>query len=60
MNPILKSFSSDSGPGSLREAVSEPNRIVVFDVGGVVEIGDRISVQPNIYIAGQTAPGDVS
>ena len=24
----------DDGPGSFREAVSQPNRIVVFDVGG--------------------------
>lgn len=49
----------DSGEGSLRDAVSQPNRIVVFDVGGVIEISERIVVESNIYIAGQTAPGDV-
>lgn len=51
---------NDSGEGSLRDAVSSPNRIVVFEVGGVIEISDRIVVESNIYIAGQTAPGDVS
>lgn len=51
---------NDSGEGSLRDAVSSPNRIVVFEVGGLIEIGDRIVVESNIYIAGQTAPGDVS
>ncbi|KAI1825310.1 fibronectin [Xylaria intraflava] len=48
----------DSGTGSLRDAVSEENRIVVFDVGGTINITDRIVVSKNIYIAGQTAPGD--
>ncbi|KAF4446141.1 pectate lyase C [Fusarium austroafricanum] len=48
---------NDSGKGSLRDAVSKPNRIVVFDVGGIIKISDRIVVSKNIYIAGQTAPG---
>ena len=57
-----------SGPGSLGEAVSEPNRIVVFDVSGIIDLtegkkgklrGGKIVVdQPNITIAGQTAPGE--
>ncbi|KAF9776403.1 hypothetical protein IL306_005390 [Fusarium sp. DS 682] len=47
----------DSGTGSLRDAVSKPNRIVVFDVSGIIKISDRIVVSKNIYIAGQTAPG---
>ena len=29
---------NDSGAGSLAEAVSKPGRIVVFDVGGVIDI----------------------
>lgn len=49
---------NDSGPGSLRDAVSQPNRIVVFDVAGVIRINTRIVVKNNIYIAGQTAPGE--
>ncbi|ORY56638.1 pectate lyase C [Pseudomassariella vexata] len=48
----------DEGTGSLRDAVSTTNRIVVFDVGGTINITDRIVVSKNIYIAGQTAPGD--
>ncbi|KAF5027814.1 hypothetical protein F66182_84 [Fusarium sp. NRRL 66182] len=51
---------NDSGKGSLRDAVSKPNRIIVFDVGGVINISERIVVSKNIYIAGQTAPGGVS
>ena len=47
----------DSGPGSFRDAVSASNRIVVFDVGGVINITNRIVIKKNIYIAGQTAPG---
>ena len=49
---------NDNGPGSFRDAVSQPNRIIVFDVAGVIRINSRISVSPNLYIAGQTAPGD--
>lgn len=48
----------DSGPGSFRDAVSVPNRTIVFDVGGVIRIGERFAVAPNTTIAGQTAPGD--
>ncbi len=48
----------DSGTGSFRDAVSKSNRIVVFDVAGVIRISSRIVVKSNIYIAGQTAPGE--
>ena len=48
---------ADSGPGSFRDAVSVSNRIVVFTVGGVIKISDRIVIKKNIYVAGQTAPG---
>lgn len=48
----------DSGPGSFREAVSQPNRIVVFDVGGVIRLKSNVEVANNITIAGQTAPGE--
>lgn len=48
---------NDSGAGSLRDAVSKSNRIVVFDVGGIIHIKSRIVVSGNVYIAGQTAPG---
>ena len=49
---------NDSGAGSLRDAVSQPNRIVVFDVAGVIRINSRISFAKNLYVAGQTAPGE--
>lgn len=49
---------NDSGTGSFRDAVSASNRIVVFDVAGVIKITSRIVVSSNIYIAGQTAPGE--
>jgi autotransporter-associated beta strand protein len=48
---------ADSGPGSFRDAVSQPNRIVVFNVGGYVTLFSGVSVRENITIAGQTAPG---
>ena len=49
---------NDSGAGSLRDAVSSPNRIIVFDVAGVIRISSRISFSNNLYVAGQTAPGE--
>ena len=49
---------NDSGPGSFRDAVSQPKRTVVFDVAGVIAISNRIVVSPKVTIAGQTAPGD--
>jgi len=49
---------NDTGTGSFRDAVSASNRIVVFDVAGVINITGRMVVASNIYIAGQTAPGE--
>ena len=49
---------NDSGTGSLRDAVSKPNRIVVFDVSGVIRINSRLVFSKNLYVAGQTAPGE--
>ena len=49
---------NDSGTGSFRDAVSSPNRIVVFDVSGQINISSAIQVKSNITIAGQTAPGE--
>ena len=47
------------GPGSFAEAVATPGaRIVVFEVGGVIDLGKRTLriEQPFLTIAGQTAP----
>ena len=48
----------DSGSGSLRDAVSQPNRILVFDVAGVIYLNSRLVFSKNLYVAGQTAPGE--
>ena len=48
---------NDSGKGSLRDAVSQPNRIVVFGVAGVIRIKSPLVFSKNLTIAGQTAPG---
>ena len=48
---------ADSGVGSFRDAVSQPNRTVVFDVGGIINLSSDVEVVDNITIAGQTAPG---
>lgn len=57
-----------SGPGSFSDAVSRPNRVVVFDVSGIIDLttgkGDKakggalVLSQPNLTIAGQSAPGE--
>jgi hypothetical protein len=47
---------NDDGPGSLRDAVSQPGRVVVFDVAGVIRTKSQIAGASNLTIAGQTAP----
>ena len=49
---------NDSGAGSLRDAASQPNRIIVFDVAGVIKLLSRLVFSKNLYIAGQPAPGE--
>jgi hypothetical protein len=53
---------NDSGPGSFRDAITGgSNRIVVFDVGGTIEldyVNQIISTRDNMTILGHTAPPD--
>lgn len=48
------------GPGSFLDAVSQPNRIIVFTVSGIIDYqGQTLMIdKDNLTIAGQTAPGD--
>jgi hypothetical protein len=48
---------NNSGPGSLRDALSTGNRCVVFNVGGTIALSSAILVRgANITIDGFTAP----
>ena len=49
---------NDSGVGSLRDAVSSTNRVVVFDVSGSINLVTPLVITNSyLTIAGQTAPG---
>jgi len=50
---------SNSGTGSIADAMSVGNRTIIFRVSGTIELGDVIlKPKSNTTIAGQTAPGD--
>lgn len=54
----VTTLASD-GPGSLAEALAQPGpRIIVFEVGGVIDLGRQTMriTEPFLSIAGQTAP----
>ena len=60
--------TNKDGPGSFADAVSKPNRYIVFATSGIINItgenggkpkGGKFKItQPNLTIAGQTAPGE--
>jgi pectate lyase len=51
--------TAESGPGSLRACLElgQP-RLCLIEVGGTIDVDRTIFVAPNVYVAGQTAPGD--
>ena len=53
----VTSLADDGSPGTFRAAVSRGNRIVVFDVGGYINLGSAVAAASDLTIAGQTAPG---
>ncbi|MFT3785392.1 MAG: hypothetical protein QM770_04400 [Tepidisphaeraceae bacterium] len=49
---------NDDGASSLRDALSRGNRTVVFRVSGTINLKTTLRLtEPNVTIAGQTAPG---
>jgi hypothetical protein len=57
---VLKvSTLADRGPGSLRAcAEGDQPRVCIFEVAGTIEVDSTITVGSNVYVAGQTAPGE--
>lgn len=49
---------NDAGSGSFRDAISKSNRIIVFDVGGVIRLKSALVFKNNLTVLGQTAPGE--
>ena len=50
---------NDSGPGSLREAVTKKYpRTIVFEVDGTIHLTSKLNIKGNVTIAGHSAPGE--
>jgi hypothetical protein len=50
---------NDRGPGSLRACAEDSRpRVCAFEVAGTIAVDSTIEVGSNVYLAGQTAPGE--
>lgn len=55
----VTSLADDGTNGTFRDAVSQSDRIIVFDVAGNIELKNALNiVGDNLTVLGQTAPGD--
>jgi hypothetical protein len=55
--PVYKVTNlNDSGAGSFRQGAAAGNCMIVFEVGGTIELLTRLNVGANCTIAGETAP----
>ena len=52
--------TEDRGPGSLRHCLEDLTmpRVCIVETSGTIDVDLAILIQPNVYLAGQTAPGD--
>jgi pectate lyase len=55
-NPYTVTSLDDSGPGSLRDAVSQSGRLVTFSVAGTIQLKSELTVKGDTTIDGTTAP----
>jgi hypothetical protein len=47
---------NDAGPGSLRDALSQGGRCIIFNVGGPINLNSQLNVHSDVTIDGFTAP----
>ena len=53
----VTSLADDGSPGTLRDAVSQGSRLIVFDVGGTITLSSSLNVDESyVTIDGLTAP----